>query len=105
MSEEDMELEKDLGTPEERQRILSAIKYWANNHPDKDAQIVLTQIDMRTTPGEIVQHMEDETAIGVAVLDVLVLESRKLKEISESEIVKFLGPYFPHTDFRKVAGE
>lgn len=105
MCEEDMEHEEDLGTPEERQRIFSAIREWAENHPNQNAQIVLTAIDMRTTPGEIIQHMEDETSIGVAILDVLVLEARKLKEMTKSEINGFLGRQFPHTNFKKLIEE
>jgi len=94
--------EADLGTPEERRRILSALKEWAENHPDQNTPLYFTAIDMPVTPGEIITHIEDETAIGVAILDVLVLEARNLKELTMSEIKKFLGRQFPLTNFKET---
>jgi len=94
--------EKDLGTPEERRRILSTLKEWAENHPNQNMPLYLTAIDMFVTPGEIIAHIEDETAIGIAILDVLVIEARKLKELTRSEIKKFLGRQFPLTNFKEA---
>ncbi len=64
-----------------------------------------TAIDMQLTPGEIITHIEDETAIGVAILDVLVLKARELKEMTRSEIKKFIGRQFPLTNLREVEEE
>ena len=97
--------EEDPGTPAERRRILSALKEWAENHPNQNTPLYLTAIDVPVTPGEIIAHIEDETAIGVAILDVLVLEARKFKELTGSEIKKFLGRQFPLTNFKEAEEE
>ena len=102
MTEEDMELEEDLGTPEERQRVLNALRAWAESQPDQNRSIYFTALDMRLTPGEVIIHMEDETAIGVAILDVLVLKAREFKVMTQSEIQKLIGREFPLTNFREV---
>ncbi|MFY9458031.1 MAG: hypothetical protein WAP23_03895 [Candidatus Spechtbacterales bacterium] len=99
-----IELEEDFGAPEERQRILSALRGWAQSYPDQNAPVYITGIDMRITPGEIVKHIEDETAIGVAILDLLVMEARKFKKFTKSEIVIFLGSQFPLT-LRRIVDE
>ena len=102
MAGEDMELEEDLGTPEERKRILNALRAWVDSQPNQNMPIYFTGIDIRLTPGEVISHIEDETAIGVAILDILVIKARELKETTKSEIRKFVGLQFPMTNFREV---
>ena len=101
----DMEQDEDLGTPEERKRILNALRAWSESQPDQNGSVYLTALDMRLTPGEVIIHMEDETAIGVAILDVLVLKAREFKKMTRSEIQKFIGRQFPLTNFREVKEE
>jgi hypothetical protein len=105
MLEEDLELEEHVGTPQERQRILRALREWADSKPDQDMPMYLTAIDIRLTPGEIISHIEDGTAIGVAILDVLVLRARELGKMTRSEIKKFVGRQFPLTNFREADEE
>lgn len=105
MTEEDLEFDEDLGTPKERQKILLALREWANSQPDQNRTIYITAIDIELTPGEIIKHIDDETAIGVAILDVLALEARKLKELTRSEVRKFLGRQFPLTHFGEIEKE
>jgi len=102
MAEEDLKLEEDVGTPQERQRTLRALREWAGSQPDQNMPIFITGVDMHLTPGELISHFEDETAIGVAILDVFVLRARELKEMKQSEIQKFLGRQFPLTNFREA---
>lgn len=96
---EDGERTENVGTPEERQRIFLALKEWADHHPNPDTPLFVTAIDIGLTPEEIVDHVEDETAIGVAILDVLVLEAKNLRNISQASIGKFLGRQFPLANF------
>lgn len=105
MSEEDTGLEEDLGTLEERRRVFLALKEWAHSHPDPDTTLFVTAVDMRLTLEELVEHIEDETAVGVAILDVLVLEARSIQKVSQAKIVKLLGRQFPLAHFREVAEE
>lgn len=103
---QDMDMEdEDIGTPEERQKILAALREWAQNQPDQNMSIYITAIDIELTPGEVIKHIEDETAIGVAILDVLVLEARELKEATGSEVRKFIGRQFPLINFREIKEE
>ena len=97
--------EEEFGTEQERRRILSALREWADSQPDQNMPIYLTAVDMELTPGELISHVEDETAIGVAILDAFVLKARELKEMTRSEIKKFIGRQFPLTNFREVEEE
>lgn len=105
MTEEDLEFEEDMGTPKERQRILSALRNWADSQPDQNKSVYITAVDMQLTIGEVIKHVEDETAIGVAILDVLVIKARALKEMTGAEIKRFLGRQFPLTNFRVIKEE
>jgi hypothetical protein len=105
MAKEDMEQDEDFGTPQECQRILQALREWADSQPDQNMPVYFSAIDTRLTPGEVIKHIEDETAIGVAILDVLVIKARELKETTRSEIKKFIGRQFPMTNFREADEE
>ncbi len=97
--------EEEFGTPQERRKILSALREWADRQLDQNTPIYLTAIDIRLTPGEVISHIEDETAIGVAILDVLVMKARELTEMTQSEIQKFIGRQFPLTNLREAEEE
>ena len=92
---EDMEQKDDFGTPQERQRILSILKEWVDSQPDRNMPIYITAIDIKLTLGDIVEHIEEETAIGVLILDTLFLKVQESQETAEFEIKKFFGGQLP----------
>lgn len=83
--------EEEFGTTQERQQAIEELKEWARSHDEPDLpHICLPQIGKMLTPHEIATDMEEETGLGIALLDIVISESRRMG-VTSVDYVKHLG--------------
>ena len=99
MIREDIENEDELyGTDEERAEFIRQVKEWAENHENPDEGIVLVflpnkerelpDLELEFTPLDLARDMQEGTALGVAVMDIIMYRS-KVMRVPAIDYLKF----------------